>query len=202
LVAGAGWLALDLTAPALTSTSCPCKLSSLSPVDRPAASWHWAPGQGLAYAALGVAWTTAVAEVAVGDRDLPALGTDLGLLAESTLLSGLATEGSKITVARPYPYMYGAAASPSQQRDGINYASFWSGHAAVAMAATVSAASLLERRHAPIWLRAVAWTAGPLLAVGAGALMASSGNHFPSDVVAGAAAGAAIGYGNVVAHSW
>jgi membrane-associated phospholipid phosphatase len=126
---------------------------------------------------------------------------DLGLALESTLAAGLLTQSVKIAAARPYPFMYGGGVTPSQAAKGVNYASFWSGHTAVGMATATSAARLVDARGAPLWLRVAAWSVGPLLALGAGAFMASAGNHFPTDVALGAVAGAAVGVSNVALHA-
>jgi membrane-associated phospholipid phosphatase len=46
----------------------------------------------------------------------------------------------------------------------------------------------------------VAWTVGPALAIGAGALQIAAGNHFPTDVATGALVGAAVGWTVVELH--
>jgi len=201
LVAGGGWLALDLAAPSLARTSCPCARTDVPSFDRFAIDAHFQAGGSLASGALVLTLGGSVLALALGEPDGAAAANDLGIAIEATTLAGLATELAKIGFSRPYPYMFRSDITPSQNASGINYASFWSGHTAVGMAAAVATARLLELRHAPRALRLAMWIAGPLLAVAAGALEISAANHFPSDVLVGGLAGAGVGLGVVELHT-
>lgn len=189
--AAGGWLGLHLAGPSLVDPRCPC-----TPDDAPAferfaikhrLSWGEPLADGLFAAGMGLTLAAALAGPAEHRWH------DALIVAQSAALAGLLTAGLKAAVGRPYPYMFGPAPYPGQNGDGVNYASFPSGHTAVPMAAAVSAAVLFERRHPRSGWRWVLWTVGPALALAAGAAQVSAANHFPSDVLAGAAIGAGVG---------
>ena len=119
---------------------------------------------------------------------------------ESAVLAGAIGQAVKVSVSRPYPYMYGPAPYSSQNSDGINYASFWSGHSAVSMAAATSAMLIFWRSGAPLVAKLVVCTLAPALSIGAGIFEITAGNHFPSDVVVGVLAGGGIGVANLLVH--
>jgi membrane-associated phospholipid phosphatase len=118
--------------------------------------------------------------------------TDLLVVAEAVLATAAIQVPISYAVARPRPRLYGDAA-PLDERTGANAArSFFSGHVANCVAATVATTRALRRRRSP----ALAWTA---LAVGAagsalvGVGRVGAGSHFPSDVLIGAAVGVGVG---------
>lgn len=188
--AGAGWLGLHLAAPSLVEPSCPCRPSDAPAFERFAVeqtlTWGEPLADGLFLGTMGLS----LAAVALPDEHR--LGDGLIVL-QSAAIAGLLTAGLKAAVGRPYPYMYGPAPYPGQNADGVNYASFPSGHTAVPMAAAVSAARIFARRRPHDPWRWVVWTVGPALALAAGAAQVSAANHFPTDVLAGAALGVGVG---------
>lgn len=200
LASGGGWLALDRAAPGLTRTGCPCRADDVPSFDRPAINARWSHGSQAANLSLGVDLLLAGLALHAGGDGLESTANDLGLVGEAMALTGLATEAAKIGFARPYPYLLRPSADAFQQRSGINYASFWSGHSAVTMALAVSTAALLERHGAPWKLRVAAWILGPLLAIAAGSFQVLQANHYPSDVAVGAVAGASLGWLVVALH--
>jgi membrane-associated phospholipid phosphatase len=126
---------------------------------------------------------------------------DAVMYAESLSLTETLTDLTKIAVRRPRPLDYKNCAAQTapctQPTDSV--LSFWSGHAATV--ATVSAtATYIAFIRAPRSPR-------PWITLAAGILMTSfvsyervrSGEHFPTDVMTGALAGAAIGV--LVPHS-
>ncbi len=181
-----GWLALSLAHADLARTDCPCRASQVNAFDAWALDLD-ADTEPEADALAGLSLALPFAALALTSPDW---SNDAVLVAESAAVSGLLTQAIKTAIARPYPYMH-PADHPEQDADGVNYASFPSGHTAVPMAAAISYAYLLQRRRSR-W-RYLAWTLGPALALGAGALQVGARNHFPSDVIAGAALGAGVG---------
>jgi membrane-associated phospholipid phosphatase len=117
------------------------------------------------------------------------------MYAETLSLTEVLTDITKIAVRRPRPIDYttcvGGTANTCSNTD--LELSFFSGHAATVGAITATATYLAFTR-AP-------HTARPWITLAAGTLLTTfvsyervrSGNHFPTDVVAGAMAGAAVG---------
>ncbi len=188
--AGAGWLGLHLAGPSLVEPRCPCEPSDAPAFERfavePSLSWGEPLADGLFAGAMGLS----LAAVALpGEHRFE----DALIVLQSAAIAGLLTAGLKAAVGRPYPYMYGPAPYPGQNPDGVNYASFPSGHTAVPMAAAVSAARIFSHRRPTDPWRWVVWTVGPALALASGIAQISAANHFPTDVLAGAALGAGVG---------
>ena len=188
-VAG-GWLLLDQLHPDLVATDCPCVRGDVSDVDRVAVDEH------LADITAGVTLAAPLLLLAFTSPDEHAYLNDVTLVVESAAIAGLLTQLAKTATGRAYPYMHRPARYESQNDDGVNYASFWSGHTAVPMAAAVTYAWQLSARRPHSAWRWVAWTAGPALALAAGAFQVSASNHFPTDVAAGALVGAGVGVAN------
>jgi len=194
--AGAGWLGLHLAAPSLVGTTCPCAPHDAPGFERFAIHQRLTWGEPLADGLLAAGMGLSLAAMLVdGPTDRPLEGAlhDGLIVLQSAAVAGLLTVGIKAAVGRPYPYMFGPAPDPGQNTDGVNYASFPSGHTAVPMAAAVSAARIFGRRHPRSGWRWVMWTVGPALALAAGAAQIGAANHFVTDVLGGAALGAGVG---------
>lgn len=140
------------------------------------------------------------------------LWADAVIILEAIAIAGALTNMAKFAFTRYRPYTYIAGSDPEtydaiQQDEELRTAlqeaeedpnsalSFWSGHTALAFTALCASATLLTYKHLDDH-------PGPLFAmwggtIGAGIVMASlrvqAGMHFPSDVIVGAAIGAAIG---------
>lgn len=193
--ASSAWWGLDRLHPALVEPSCPCDPSDTNPLDRLAVEREgWRRGESAANVALTAALLTPLVVLAATGKDAREAAADITLVMESASVTGLLTQLAKTSVARPYPYLLGPAPYAGQNADGVNYASFWSGHTAVPMAASVTFARLYAHRHPDSAWRWVFWTVGPALALAGGALQISARNHYPTDVMAGALVGAAVGW--------
>ena len=182
--------------PQLSRTSCPCNPDSLNGLDRGAVDNAFQAGATAANITMGLGLAIPYASLAFLDKKNRRLWADDNLiLSESIAVTALITEVVKISVSRPYPFLYSNQHHvPEQERDRTNYASFWSGHTALPMAAAVTFDYLFEKRHPHSKWRWFFRIAGPSLALAAGSFHTSAGNHFPTDVLAGAAAGGSIGF--------
>ncbi len=116
---------------------------------------------------------------------------DLGMYAESLILVQGLTETAKGLRRRPRPYAY-RAESGTLNRSASR--SFWSGHTAVAFQGAVFAAWVYEKRHPDSPLVMPLWAGGLSLAGATAVFRVTSGNHFVTDVLAGAAVGALVGW--------
>jgi membrane-associated phospholipid phosphatase len=101
-------------------------------------------------------------------------------------------ESLKSIVTRYRPYAY--AASPAEFSNSDITASFPSNHASVAFASAVFAGYVFDEVHPDSPWRPLVWATGLGLATVTSVFRVASGDHFPSDVVAGAAFGALYGY--------
>lgn len=200
VAAAGGWWALFNAHADLARTHCPCDRDDINRLDRFAVDASFDRGERLADVATGLTFALAASGLALSTPDAQAFADDLLVVTEAVMISGLLTQGVKTAVARPYPYMASGQVTEGQEADGINYAAFWSGHTAVPMAAAVAFARLYAHRHPRSPWRTVFWIAGPALALASGALQVSAANHYPSDVIAGGLAGAAVGWGTVGLH--
>jgi len=171
----------------------PCDPASLPGVDR----WALRPvsatvGAVSNLALVGVAGSAAFLSV-YGLPGAQARG-NAAVLANSMAWTAATTEWLKVIVRRKRPVLYtsdtsGATAAAT---DRGNQESLPSGHASVAFAAATTYWMLARREHLPHGTRnTILLYAG---AVGVAALRVAAGKHFPTDVVAGAALGSAVGW--------
>lgn len=136
--------------------------------------------------ALLVAWTRRGTSEA-----LAATLEDAAVMAEAAAVDGALTAWLKVAVHRPRPERYTAQGAQDTTVDDSR--SFPSGHASFAFAAAAAAASILQRRG--VLARHKTETAILfLLAATTAALRVDAHRHFPSDIVAGAALGATVGW--------
>jgi len=124
-------------------------------------------------------------------------GTVAVMFLESTLfLSGL-TYITKATVGRRRPYVYNTLLSVEERHAmGGNdaYFSFFSGHTAAAFTAATFLSKVMTDIHGDsIWTKLL-WGSSLTVAAMTGYARIKAGKHYPSDVIAGAVVGFAIGY--------
>mgnify|MGYP002629779128 CR=1 FL=1 len=184
----------------LVSRGCPCDRDEAPGFERFAVDGRLGYAEQVADATLGVSLLAPAAVLAATAPDDAALLEDLVLVYQSAAFAGLLTQIAKTSVGRPYPFMLSREATAGQAQSGANYASFWSGHTAVPMAAAVTLGVLIERRHPHARWRWLVWAVGPALALSAGAWQVAAANHYPSDVLVGGAVGAAVGALNPLIH--
>jgi membrane-associated phospholipid phosphatase len=120
-------------------------------------------------------------------------GIDLLLVLEATAAAGLLQHGAKLLVARERP---DAHALPGPRKHEVpnpaeRNLSYWSGHAATAMAMATSAGTVAWLRGYPehrwIWIPPMA------LGLASGYLRIASDTHWATDVLAGTVIGSAVG---------
>jgi membrane-associated phospholipid phosphatase len=126
-----------------------------------------------------------------GAGDAGAAWADALAVLEAASVSFLVGQAVKALAARPRPYVLAGRDFPwASERDRL--ASFYSGHTTVAFAVAAAAATVAFRRG---YRSAWAITAGGLVAAGAvGYLRIAADMHHATDVLAGAAAGALVGF--------
>lgn len=168
----------------------PCDPGTLPGVDR----WGLRPLSPTAGRASDLV-LTGVAGFAVfaGRRDMPSAQWrgNLAVFANTATWTAATTEWLKVVVRRKRPVLYtGDAAAAATDPD--NQQSLPSSHTAFAFAAAASYAVIARRQHLPHRTRNTLLLFGG--AVGVGALRVAAGKHFPTDVLAGAALGSAIGW--------
>lgn len=181
--------------------------SKLLGIDRTAVTQTVDPHAGLiSNIGLYAAFTyTLIDTIATGFREgsKQAALVDGIIYAEALALTASVTNLAKVAVRRPRPYAYIAAAAhkndPSYSNvDSDSSLSFFSGHAANCGAAA-GVATYLAFTRSPSSIRPwLTLLGGTALTAFVGVERVRSGDHFPTDVIAGAMAGAGIGI--LVAH--
>ena len=118
---------------------------------------------------------------------------DLVVVAEATLLASAAAGASTAITGRPRPYMYGTEAPLAMRQSGDGGLSYFSGHTSTAFGAATATFVTFRRLHPDSRWPWVIYGAGLAAASFVGATRVLAGSHFPTDVAAGAAVGAAVG---------
>jgi hypothetical protein len=117
---------------------------------------------------------------------------DAAVMGETLLMTTAITEVVKNTTSRPRPFMWGLPDTDSRYGRPSSYKSFFSEHAALAFAATMSYAKMHAGSH-PNSNPALVYGLGIGLAATTGSLRVAAGEHYPTDVIMGALVGSAIG---------
>jgi membrane-associated phospholipid phosphatase len=169
-----------------------CNPRALNPIDRPVAG-RWDPGWATA-SDVGVYTLSVGAGVllALAEGPLPALN-DAVVIAETGLLTTAIASLGTLPAERPRPYVYSDKAPLELRQSGDAGLSFISSHTAISFSLATSTFLALRR----IYPRsAVSWVALGIGLAGAssvGVARVLAGRHFPTDVLAGAVVGSAIG---------
>jgi membrane-associated phospholipid phosphatase len=103
-----------------------------------------------------------------------------------------ATEWLKVLTHRSRPVLYQPSIPPAAAADVDNRRSLPSAHAALAFAAATTYLAIARRERLPHRTRNAIALFGSAVAVAA--LRVAAGQHFPTDVAAGAALGAGVGW--------
>jgi hypothetical protein len=198
----AGALAAAGLATLLPERAAPARARELLPADEPAKRNFSASAARASDLLVSLTVLTPLALQAGQGLDGPA--GDRALVYGETLALSLAVGGvTKALAARPRPFTYNPdprvqAYADREGRDARR--SFYSGHAATAFAAAVAGGYLFARSSDDRTARTAAWATGLFLAGATANLRVRAGKHFPSDVLVGAAAGAALGWAVPALH--
>jgi len=111
----------------------------------------------------------------------------------SALVLGL-TKTAKETFRRRRPYVYNPAVPAAKRSSADASRSMWSGHAAQAFNAAVFAGYTFQEYEPESPLVKYVWGIGLTCAAATAALRVRAGQHFPTDVAAGAAVGSFLGW--------
>ncbi len=141
-----------------------------------------------------------LALLAAGDCAFVRRPTNLLLYLESLSINQFFVQITKTAVSRPRPLVYAPDIAPNQRRNADNYLSFYSGHTASAFAGATAATLLASYADASAPLVATIAGAGYSLALLTSAMRLVSGNHFYTDVLAGAIMGTAVPLITINAH--
>lgn len=124
------------------------------------------------------------------------------MFAEAYAIMGGVTYLTKVAAARKRPYLYNTDLTPEERlRAGSDpKSSFFSGHAAAAFTAAAFLSKVFTDVYGPSPWSTLVWASSLSLAAYTSFARVKAGVHFPTDVIAGAAVGFAIGYLVPVLH--
>jgi len=173
----------------LITPRCPCDPNEVNSFDRRAIgnSSDAADVISTVSAALAIAGPPVLDFLDVGST--PAFLEDMTVFAEALAINGALATLAKYITQRPLPRVY-AQQAPDLINSPSGYRSFYSGHAANTFAALSVAAMTWGLRHGhSVW----PWVITVLLGTSVALERVLAGYHFPTDVIAGAAMGTAVG---------
>jgi membrane-associated phospholipid phosphatase len=188
VAAGSAALVRVLFEDQLARKSCPCDPSGINALDRGAVGNHnHAAGIAADVTVYGVLAALPVADLLDLGVDR-ALAQDLVVYAETIAIDTALQNATNFAVARPRPRTY--AGDPASVGSGEGYLSFYAGHVSTTFAALSVAAFTIRKRYGEqVWPWVVVGLVGASVAVE----RVASGDHFPTDVAAGALMGTAVG---------
>jgi membrane-associated phospholipid phosphatase len=169
----------------------------LNALDRPYAG-RYDGGFSLAGEALIASVYTAVLlldlfDVHKSDEPFDSFLVDFAVLAETLLLNGAVNQLVKMSVARPRPLLYGRDPDDQLLRAPERYLSFYSAHTSSAFSVGLAYAQTFAYRHPDSPYRFLVYAGAVLMGGIIGATRIAAGQHFPTDVLAGAVAGTTFG---------
>lgn len=166
---------------------------SINRLDR-SATYHYSPSSSTAS---DVLYTLALAAPAVLLTD-KAIRSDWQTLTVMYLETfgwvGAATELTKATARRLRPLVYNPDVPFENKSSSDSRKSFFSGHSSVAFASAVFVSTVYGDYNTNSEWKPYIWAGSLLTASVIGFLRYEAGAHFPTDILAGAVVGSAIGY--------
>ena len=175
-----------------TDAATPCDTGELNGIDRATGgvwrpSWSTASDIGLA----AIVGGTGI--LLVGDEGVLSALNDSVVIAQSALIATALPAVMTISVSRPRPFMYGHDAPGSARASPDAALSFISSHTSVSFALATSTYVAMNRLHprgsGPLWVLGIGLAAATFV----GSARVAAGQHFPTDVVAGAIIGSSVG---------
>ncbi len=166
---------------------------SVNPFDR-SATWNYSEAAANASDVVLLAVIAAPAALLLDDRVRGDRGTCTLLYAETMALAVVLPEVTKLAVDRIRPFVYNEDAPMSEKTTADAEKSFFSRHASVAFASAAFLSTVYGDYNPDSAARPYVWAGSLLAAAGVGFLRYEAGKHFPTDVIAGAAIGGAVGY--------
>ena len=170
--------------------------SALIPMDRFAIHCDNQTHAVISNATLGVCSLLPMVSI-ISVKDEQQLKTQALITVESYLITIGLTNLVKGIVRRPRPYVYRERNSFLKKDAGR---SFFSGHTSMAFNGAVLAALMFQEENRESRWVAPMWIGGISMATLTGIFRVTSGNHFPTDVLAAALAGSIVGIGMVHLH--
>jgi membrane-associated phospholipid phosphatase len=124
------------------------------------------------------------------------------MFAEAYAIMGGVTYLTKVAAARKRPYLYNTDLTPEERlgAESDPKSSFFSGHAAAAFTAAAFLSKVFTDVYGASPWSTLVWASSLSLAAYTSFARVKAGVHFPTDVIAGAAVGFAIGYLVPVLH--
>ncbi len=116
------------------------------------------------------------------------------MYAETMALAVILPALGKGTVDRVRPFVYNPDAPMDRKTTSDARKAFFSRHTSVAFASAVFVSTVYGDYHPGSAVGRCLWAGSLLAAAAVGAMRYESGEHFPTDIVAGAVAGSAVGY--------
>ncbi len=180
-----------------------CRSNSLNALDATVTNNHVAglrPAADLTLA--GLITVSAVATIfPLKGKGRPSAIARMVILAETIAVTGAFTALIKHLAARPRPYMYDPDSADGYRRgDRRDYLSFFSSHTAIAFASAAAVSAMFAATYPGSRLRVPMILLSFSCAAAIGIFRIASGDHFFSDVAAGALVGTAIGIAIPAAH--
>ncbi|MCX5752450.1 MAG: phosphatase PAP2 family protein [Candidatus Krumholzibacteria bacterium] len=166
---------------------------SINPFDR-SATWRYSDRIGEASDVLLGAVVAAPLALMLDARVREDWETCTLMYAETMALAVILPAFGKGTVDRIRPFVYNPDAPMDRKTTSDARKSFFSRHTSVAFASAVFVSTVYGDYHPGSAAGRCLWAGSILAAAAVGAMRYESGKHFPTDIVAGAAAGSAVGY--------
>lgn len=116
------------------------------------------------------------------------------MFGEMVMLTETATGITKVLVGRARPYTYNPEVSIETRTQPGNNSSYFSGHTSYTASFSFFAAKVIADHTESKALKAVVWTTAVVWPAATGYFRYRAGQHFPTDVISGYVAGAAIGW--------
>lgn len=130
----------------------------------------------------------------LGRGDTDNFITDIAMFLEAEAVTAGLTMCAKGLTGRARPYAYNPDLSLSTRRQRSSFESFWSGHASISFTTAVITGYVFQKRHPDSPYILPVWIGGLSFATASAMYRVRSGNHFPTDVLAGAVVGSCVGW--------